>query len=127
MLLIFAEVSPKTFAKHNAIRVAVPAIAFVRLEDWSALWREIDRRVRRYERWPALYSDVAAYARARHGARLVAASFDDASLGCDLLGEADVPLYLYVWDDLGNSEWVMCRYVEVEPFARSKRVVISHP
>ncbi len=30
LLLIFAEVSPKTYAKHNAARVAIPAMWFVR-------------------------------------------------------------------------------------------------
>lgn len=31
LLLVFAEVSPKTYAKHNALRVSVPAMWFVRI------------------------------------------------------------------------------------------------
>lgn len=34
LLLVFAEVSPKTFAKHNALRIAVPAMMFVRLVEY---------------------------------------------------------------------------------------------
>jgi CBS domain containing-hemolysin-like protein len=37
LLLVFAEVSPKTFAKHNAARVAVPAMLFVRLVEYPLL------------------------------------------------------------------------------------------
>lgn len=41
LLLVFAEVSPKTFAKHNAVRVAVPAMFFVRFMEiplFPAAW-----------------------------------------------------------------------------------------
>jgi hypothetical protein len=114
----------------NSLFFACPAtreqtIAFVRLEEWEALWHEIDRRAARYERWPALYSDVAAYARAKHRTHLVSAGFDGTFLQCSLHGTPDVPLHLSVWDDLGESESVSCRYHEIAPFARSTQVSIS--
>ena len=37
LLLVFAEVTPKTFAKHNAHRVAVPAMLFLRLVELPLL------------------------------------------------------------------------------------------
>jgi hypothetical protein len=114
----------------NALFFASPAtheqtIAFVRLEEWDSLWEEVDRRTAGYERWPALYSDVAAYARARHRTRLVNAHFRRSLLTCELKGSPDVPLYLYVWDDFGDSEWIVHRYEKVEPFEQSQRVVLS--
>jgi hypothetical protein len=112
----------------NSLFFACPAtceqtIAFVSLEDWTALWQQVSRRVSRWERWPALYSDVAAYARAKHRTRLVGAGFDGTSLACSLRGAPDVPLYLLVWDDL-DSAWPACRYQKVEPFVRSERAII---
>jgi hypothetical protein len=114
----------------NSLFFACPAtreqtIAFVRLEEWASLWSEVDRRTARYERWPMLYSDVAAYARAKHRTRLVNAHLDGVSLACELRGDPDLPLYLYIWHDFGDSEAVLCRYKEVEPFARLKRVTVS--
>lgn len=37
LLLVFAEVTPKTYAKHNAVKLAVPAILFVRLVEYPLL------------------------------------------------------------------------------------------
>jgi hypothetical protein len=112
----------------NSLFFACPAtceqtIAFVRLEDWAMLWQTIGRLVSRYERWPALYSDIAAYARAKHRTRLVDASFDGSSIICNLRGAPDEPLYLWVWDDL-NGARVTCRFVKIEPFVRSQHIAI---
>jgi hypothetical protein len=98
-------------------------IAFVGLEDWEAFWERVNQRTSRYERWPALYSDVAAYARAKHRTRLVDANFDGMSITCSLRGAPKVPLFLCVWDDV-HGAWVTCRYKEIEPFARSKQVTV---
>jgi hypothetical protein len=114
----------------NALFFACPStheqtVAYVRLEEWASLWKEVDRRTARYERWPALYSDVAVYARARHGTRLQNVHWSGTSLACELEGCPDVPLYLTVWNDFGDSEWVGRRYERVEPFEGSQRIVFS--
>lgn len=100
-------------------------IAVVRLADWGSLWGEIGRRTARYGCWPALYSDVAAYARAKHHTQLANAHWDGSSLACTLEGDPEVPLWLYVWDDFGDSDWVVQRYEQVDAFEGSKRVVLS--
>jgi hypothetical protein len=111
----------------NALFFACPAtreqtVAAAPLTDWEMLWSEVDRRVASYERWPALYSDVAVYARARHQTRLIDAHFDGTVLLCHLEGKADTALYLYVWMDQGNGESVRHRYEEVAPFSGTERV-----
>lgn len=114
----------------NALFFACPTtqeqmLGVARLEEWTALWQEIARATAQYDRWPRLYSEIAAYARARHRTRLVDAGFDGTSLDCELQGSPDLPLDLYVWDDLGDSEQVVCRFDKIAPFSRSKRIMIS--
>lgn len=99
-------------------------IAFVRLHEWQALWDEVERRLSRYERWPALYSDIAAYARAKAQTRLVSAGFDGAVLSCGLAGSSDVPLYLYLWGELGDRERPGLDYREVSSFVDVCQVTI---
>jgi hypothetical protein len=116
----------------NALFFASPrtdekTIAFVTLDEWRALWREIDRRLARYERWPALYSDIAAYARAKHRTQVVRAHADGAMLTCELQGSPDVPLFLSVWTDAGDHDLVGLRYQQVAPFAGAERVVWNGP
>jgi hypothetical protein len=114
----------------NALFFAGPrtneqTIAFVTLQEWRALWHEIDRRVACYERWPALYSDVAAYARAKYRTHLVSAHVEGASLSCELEGTPDVPLFLSIWDDGGDGNAMTLRYDELDPFSDTKRVVLA--
>jgi hypothetical protein len=100
-------------------------IAFVALQEWEALWKEIDRHTSNYERWPRCYSEVAAYARAKSRTRLTNAHFDGALLTCELEGNPDVPLYLYVWDDLGDDDGAVHHYEVIDPFDGSQRMVVS--
>jgi hypothetical protein len=114
----------------NSLFFASPAtheqtIAFVALQEWESLWEQVDQRTAHYERWPALYSDVAVYARARHRTRLVNAHARGATVTYALEGCPDVPLYLYVWEDLGDSERIVHRYEKVAPFQGSHRAVLS--
>lgn len=114
----------------NALFFASPAtneqtIACVRSEEWEALWEEVARRTARYERWPALYSDIAAYARARHRVRLVSTHLEGALLACQLEGHSDLPLSLWVWNDLGDSDRLVYRYEQVPAFEPSLRVVLA--
>jgi hypothetical protein len=113
----------------NSLFFACPAtreqtLATAPLKEWETLWSEIDRRVTSYERWPALYSDVAIYARARHRTRLRDAHFDGTVLLCHLEGQADIALYLYVWMDQDDGEFVTHRYEEVTPFTGAKQVPV---
>jgi hypothetical protein len=113
----------------SALFFACPAtheqtIAFIRLAEWESLWDEVDRRTARYGRWPALYSDVAAYARAKHRTRLADVHLRGSSLVCTLEGTPGMPLWLYVWDDFGDSDLVVHRYERVESFEGSRRVVL---
>ncbi|MBN1579061.1 MAG: hypothetical protein JXA89_00045 [Anaerolineae bacterium] len=114
----------------NALFFASPrtneqTIASVTLEDWRALWHEIDRRVACYERWPARYSDVAAYARARYHTHLADAHMDGASLVCELDGNPDTSLFVSVWSDLGDSDLITLRYDEISPFSNTQRAVLT--
>lgn len=114
----------------NALFFASPrtneqTIAFVALEEWRALWHEIDRRVSGYERWPALYSDIAAYARARYHTCLASAHLAGASLICELEGTPDVPLFLSVWSDGGDKDLITLGYERVLPFSDKKRAVLA--
>ncbi len=116
----------------NALFFARPStheqtIAIIRLEEWDELWREIERRLRPYERWPALYSDIAVYARARYGAHLANARFDGGLLTCELEGSADVPLYLNVWNSPDDDDWPSYRYEKIAPFTKNKQITISMP
>ncbi len=114
----------------NALFFAAPktneqCIARVSLDEWSVLWREIERRVAGYERRPMLYSDIAVYARARHRTRLAGALWDGAVLKCELEGSPDVPLLLYVWSDFGDSEHVVYRYEKIEAFTGARSVAFA--
>jgi hypothetical protein len=99
-------------------------IAFVRLAEWQALWAEVARRLSRYERWPALYSDIATYARAKAQTRLVSASYDGAMLTCDLVGAPDVPLHIHLWSESGDGEFPALDYCECAPFVDAHRMAI---
>ena len=99
-------------------------IAFVRLQEWQALWVEVERRLSRYERWPALYSDIAAYARAKAQTQLVSAGFDGTAITCDLAGSPDVPLYIQVWSELADGKLPGLDYREVAPFADAHSVTV---
>jgi hypothetical protein len=114
----------------NALFFASPrtneqTIASVALEEWRDLWREIDYRVRGYERWPALYSDVAVYARAKYHTHLVGAHADRGSLVCELDGSPNVSLFLSVWEDGGDDGAMMVHYQDVPPFSEAQRVVLA--
>jgi hypothetical protein len=84
--------------------------------DWKAILDRYERRTERLEKINVGYDDVAIYARSKFHSRVTASSrLADGTMSVRLVGKAEVPLRLSVFDERdGKPER---RYVEGEPFS----------
>jgi hypothetical protein len=83
--------------------------------DWKAILDRYEKRTQRIEKINTGYDDIAEYARSKFHSRIAAAQrLEDGAMAVQLIGKAEVPLRLSVFNEReGVPER---RYVTGEPF-----------
>jgi hypothetical protein len=96
-------------------------IASLRVDEWEAILRSIDKRTAKYPRIFKSYDYIAEYAKSRYDTKITQATYDSVSreIRLKLNGRSRLPLTVYLFGEEGPEY----RFKEIPAFAGKREVV----